>query len=213
MKFKEVLSKLGGQGFFDLASVVQLTAERRKTVQMQLYRWCKGGKLHPLRRGMYAFAEPYITRAVNPAELANHLYRPSYLSTYWALGYYGLIPERVVTHTSISSRVTRSFENVFGAFSYRHVKASAFFGYHPVRIDDRKVLLAEPEKALLDLWYLESGEWTMDRLREMRFEDMELVDVARLREYAERFASRRLIGVASKWSLLRAAEEEGTVQL
>ena len=213
MNYESLLHKLGGQGFFDLASVVQLSEERRETIQMQLYRWCRNGKLISLRRGMYAFPEPYVARPVNPAELANHLYKPSYLSTHWALGYYGLIPERVVAYTSVSSRVTKSFENPFGVFTYRHLKPPAFFGYAPVRIDGRRVLLAEPEKALLDLWYLEAGDWSMDRLREMRFGNMEMVDGARLRKYAERFASRRLIEVANKWSRLREEEEKWTVSL
>lgn len=129
MKYEDLLCKLGNHPFFDLATVVQLTDERRETVQVQLYRWCKAGKLLPLRRKMYALSEPYISRPINPAELANHLYRPSYLSTYWALGYYGLIPERVVAHTSITSRVTRSFENAFGHFTYRHVNTKR--QWHP----------------------------------------------------------------------------------
>jgi hypothetical protein len=213
MKYEDLLNKLGNHAFFDLATVVQLTDERRETVQVQLYRWCKNRKLLPLRRKMYALPEPYVSRPINPAELANHLYRPSYLSTHWALGYYGLIPERVVTHTSISSRVTRTFENDFGVFHYRHIKASAFFGYRSVRIDDRKVLIAEPEKALLDLWYLEKGDWTRERMHEMRFQNMELVDPARLREYAERFESPRIVNAARKWLLLKESEEEGTVSL
>lgn len=213
MKYEELLTRLGGHSFFDLASVVQLTDERRETIQMQLYRWSKKGKLIPLRRGMYAIPEPYIARLVNPAELANHLYTPSYLSTYWALGYYGLIPERVVTYTSISSRGTRTFENAFGEFTYQHIKPSAFFGYHPVQIDSRKVLMAEPEKALLDLWHLKTGKWTMERLIEMRFQNMELVDSARLQKYAKRFASRRIAATVNKWLLLRDTEDKGTVQL
>ena len=213
MKYEDLLTKLGNHTFFDLATVVQLTDERRETVQVQLYRWCKTGKLLPLRRKMYALPEPYITRPINPAELANHLYRPSYLSSHWALGYYGLIPERVVVHTSISSRVTRTFENALGRFSYRHVKPSAFFGYRPIQIDQRKVLIAEPEKALLDLWYLETGQWTQGRLSEMRFQNMELVDSARLQAYAERFESPRIVDTAGKWLLLKNLEEEGTVRL
>ena len=196
MKYEELLNRLGNHTFFDLATVVQLANERRETVQVQLYRWCKSGKLIPLRRTMYALPEPYISQPINPAELANHLYHPSYLSTHWALGYYGLIPERVASHTSIPSRVTRSFENAFGMFHYQHIKAPAFFGYHPVQLDGRKVLIAEPEKALLDLWYFEKGKWTEERMSEMRFQNRELVDSARLREYAQWFESPRIVAAA-----------------
>ncbi len=213
MKYEDLLTKLGSHTFFDLATVVQLTDQRRETVQVQLYRWCKAGKLLPLRRKMYALPEPYISRPINPAELANHLYRPSYLSTHWALGYYGLIPERVVAYTSISSRVPRSFENAFGRFTYRHVKLSAFFGYRVIQIDQRKILIADPEKALLDLWHLETGKWTRERMSEMRFQNMELVDSERLRSHAERFESPRIVDATDEWLRHRDFEEEGTVAL
>jgi hypothetical protein len=83
MNYSNLLQKLGKQGFFDLASVVQVSEEPRQSIQTQLYRWCKKGKLISLRRGMYAIPEPYRSSAINPAELANHLYTPSYLSLWY----------------------------------------------------------------------------------------------------------------------------------
>ncbi|MFC1672266.1 type IV toxin-antitoxin system AbiEi family antitoxin domain-containing protein [Planctomycetota bacterium] len=157
MKYEKLLELLGNQGFFDLASVAQLSGDRRETIRVQLHRWCRAGKLLPLRRGMYAFPESYRPGRVGHAELANALLAPSYISTYWALGFFGLIPERVVTYTSVTSRTPTTFENHFGTFTYRHVKPEAFFGYRQVDFEDRTALLAEPEKALLDLWYLEKG--------------------------------------------------------
>ncbi len=213
MNYDYLLTKLGRQGFFDLASVVQIANEPRKSIQMQLYRWCKNERLVPLRRGMYAIPELYNAQPINPAELANHLYSPSYISLQWALGYYGLIPERVVTFTSISSRVPRSFENAYGMFAYRHIKPRAFFGYRPIVIDNRKVRMAEPEKAMLDLWYMESGEWSRDRLAEMRFQNVELINIKRLANYAERFDSARLMKIVERWSNLSRETEEGTVEL
>jgi len=213
MKFDDLLSKLGKQPFFDLPSVVQLTDEPRKSVQVQLYRWCNAGKLIPLRRGMYCFAEPYASQSINGAQLANHIYRPSYLSTFWALGYYGLIPEKVVTFTSVSSRVTRKFENALGLFTYRHLKADAFWGYGRLEIGGRRVLIAEPEKALLDLWYLENGPWTPERMDGMRFQNMEQVDDSLLQAYGERLESLRILSAIDEWRLAREREEKGTVEL
>ena len=213
MKYEFLLERLGKQGFFDLATLVQITDERRKSIQMQLSRWCRNGKLIPLRRGMYAIPEPYHPRPVNPAALANHLYTPSYISLFWALGYYGLIPEKVVALTCISSRVTRFFENEFGRFHYRHVKPCAFFGYRQVDMNGCPVRIAEPEKALLDLWYLEPGSWTPERLFEMRFQNTECLDVDRLEDYAQRFVSKKLNQIVNTWIDLKRTNESGAVAL
>jgi predicted transcriptional regulator of viral defense system len=213
MNYSNLLQKLGKQGFFDLASVVQVSEEPRQSIQTQLYRWCKKGKLISLRRGMYAIPEPYRSSAINPAELANHLYTPSYLSLHWALGYYGLIPEMVVSYTSISSRVTRSFENTYGSFSYRHIKNGAFFGARPVEIDAQKVRIAEPEKAMLDLWYMEQGPWSRFRLTEMRYQNMDRLDLNRIQNYAERFSSKRLLSIFDNWKRWCYAEEQGSIEL
>ena len=148
---------------------------------------------------MYAFSDDYRRREVNHAELANHLYAPSYISTHWALGFLGLIPERVVTYTSVTSRTPKVFENCLGVFKYQHIKPAAFFGYRPVAISDRKVLLAEPEKALLDLWHLEKGLWDDSRMVEMRFQNTDLVSVRKLWSYARRFDSPRLMASAGVW--------------
>ena len=213
MTFDVFLSAIGRLPFFDLATVVQLAGERRTTVQTQLGRWVRSGRLVPLRRGMYAVAQRYRRTPINPAELANHLYRPSYLSREWALGYYGLIPEAVVTYTSATSRVPRRFENGFGTFEYRHVKRAAFFGYRALDMQGRRVLLAEPAKALLDFWHLTSGPWTIARMVEMRFQNFAVVNQEVLREYAARFSSPRLLRATDVWCELAEAEQEGGAAL
>ncbi len=191
---------MADQPFFDISMAAQMAGESRHTLRTQLHRWTRSGKLLPLRRGMYAFAEPERRRAINPAALANFMYRPSYLSTYWALGYFGLIPERVVELTSITTRVPREFINDFGTFRYSNIKREAFFGYAAVAMDGNKVLLAEPEKALLDLWHLERGVWNRERMVEMRFRAPETIDRQRLEDYAARFRSPRLTRAAGVWA-------------
>jgi predicted transcriptional regulator of viral defense system len=213
MKFDDLLAMVAGQAYFDLATLVQLSGEQRPTLRTQISRWLKAGKLLPLRRGMYALAGRYRADAVNPAELANQIYRPSYLSLEWALGFHGLIPEMVVTYTSVTSREPRQFVNHFGRFDYRHVKQAAFFGFVATRIQGHTVMLATPEKALLDYWYLNSGPWTPSRMAEMRFQHGEQLDRERLQRVVDRFASPRLHRALDVWREFTESEAAGTVEL
>jgi predicted transcriptional regulator of viral defense system len=213
MKFDSLVSLTRATPFFDLAMVVQAFAEPREGVRVQLSRWMKQGKLVGLRRGMYALGETYRQTALTPALLGNQLYRPSYLSGLWALGYHDLIPERVVWLTSVTARVPRRFENPFGVFEYRNIKQDCFFGYQTVMHGGAEIIVAEPEKALLDHWHLTEGEWTTERLEEMRYQHVELADEERLRGYAGRFRSPRLNRAVQRWLELATEAEKGTVTL
>jgi len=213
MKFNALLKLIGRQPWFDLATVVQLADEPRAQLQMQLYRWCRAGKLLPLRRGMYAFAEEYRRMSIEPAELANHIYSPSYLSLQWALSYYGLIPEKTVTFTSVTTRQTKRFENDFGMFSYRHLKPDVFFGYHSLKMNGHDVRIAMPETALLDLWHLEPGPWGEERMMGMRFQNVELLDMTRLAEFTQRRAMPKLAKAVYAFTQVATLETEGTVEL
>ncbi len=213
MKYDKLIALLGKNGWFDLATLVQLSGERRQSLHMQLYRWCKTGLLLPLRRGIYAFPDRYCVSGIHAAGLANILYTPSYLSSYWALGYYGLIPENVVRFTSITSKKTKTFKNNFGTFSYQHIKPSAIFGYRPLEINKQKILLAEPEKALLDLWHLGQGRWEENRMSEMRFQGFELIDTNKLYRYAAHFESPRLMKATDTFLNFYKTETEGVIQL
>lgn len=213
MTFDALIGMFAKYGLFDLTSAIQLSGDDRNTVRVQLHRWSKEGKLIALRRGMYAFAQRYGQQELNPAELANLMYVPSYISTFWALGYYGLIPEKVVTYTSVTTRVPRTFSNKLGTFKYQNIKASAFFGFVSASIGERKVLLAEPEKALLDMWHLGLGQWDENRMKEMRFQNFEVINIDKLRAYSSKFVSPRLTRAVLTWESLARMETEGTVEL
>ena len=213
MKYGALVELIAAMECFDLPLLVQGFAEPREVIRVQLSRWMRDGKIIGLRRGMYTLPDAYRRTPLSPARLANQLYRPSYLSGPWALGYYDMIPERVVWLTSVTPRVPRRFENFFGTFQYRSIKQMAFFGYIAVQYGGREVLVAEPEKALLDHWHLTPGEWTQARLEEMRYQNCQQASEDKLRAYADRFQSPRLCRTVELWITLTAEEEKGTVTL
>jgi len=213
MNYGDIVELVGDLPCFDLALLTQAFDDRREAIRVQLSRWMKQGKVIGLRRGMYALSETYRRAPLAPAVLANRLYRPSYLSGLWALGHYDLIPERVVRFTSVTPRVPRRFENPFGVFDYRNIKQACFFGCASTGVAGHEVLVAEPEKALLDHWHLTEGEWTTERIEEMRYQHVARVGAARLTLYAQRFRSPRLDRAVQRWLRMAAAAEEGTVAL
>jgi len=213
MKFDYFLRLVGDLPWFDFATVLQLSGEPRQNLRVRLYEWRKAGKLLSLRRGMYALAEPYRRVAANPALLSNQLYTPSYISMHWALSFYGVIPEKTVVYTAVTPRVPRSFENNFGVYRYSNLKQKFFFGYRAVDMGGENVFMAAPEKALLDLWHLQSGVWDADRMAEMRFQNFDVVSTGRLRDYAERFGLPRLLRAVSVWEQVSVSTEEGTALL
>ncbi len=213
MKLDELLTMVGALPWFDLATLVQLTGARRKTLTNQLYRLTRAGKLIRLRRGMYVFAERYQQTPVQPAALAAVIYRPSYLSGVWALSFYGMIPESVHVFTSVTTRTPRRFENRIGTYVYRNVSLAMFFGSRSVEIAGGPVQLASPEKALVDHWHLEPGEWTEERMVQMRFATGGVVDGAKLEALVRTIGKPRLLRALANWRRVVAEQSAGAVQL
>jgi len=112
----------------------------------------KKGYLIRLKNGLYAFSRE--KEKLRGEGIAFLLCQPSYLSLESALAWYGFIPEIVYAYTSVTARITRTFENVCGRFIYRHMKSELFWGYVEMKTDYGPYLMAEPEKALLDYFFL-----------------------------------------------------------
>lgn len=160
-----------------------------------LTRWCQKGLLVKLRNQYYSFPEyrqvPDFSRFV-----ANRIYAPSYISLHSALSFYGMIPEEVVQLTSVTTLKTAKFENAFGTFYYQNVKPSLFFGYVIKTMPNgRGLWFATPEKALLDLLYLNPFYKTEQDMEEFRLdEDFMLNEFSteRLDDYLKRIGSKTL---------------------
>lgn len=158
--------------------------------------WEKKGYITRLRKGYYAFTEcksiPDFYRYI-----ANRIYRPSYISLHSALSYYGMIPEAVVQITSVTSLKSAVFKNEFGEYTYNSVKPELMFGYEPKPMSDgRTILFATPEKALVDLLYLNPFYKTEEDMAELRLDEdfmNEDFNVELFVSYAERMDNKALI--------------------
>jgi len=160
----------------------------------QLDRWEKKNYLRKIKQGFYMLTG----QKVNEQFLfltANKIYSPSYISLEKALKHYGLIPEETFQITSVSSKKTASFDTKVGNFSYRHIKPSLFWGYRLLESGKQNVMMAEPEKAILDYLYLHPNLKRADDFSGMRINTdsfREQVDPKKFQTYLEAFESKAL---------------------
>lgn len=176
-------------------SIYQLRAWKNDFDGNALSRWVKKGYLAKIRQDWYAFCEllgePDMARFI-----AGKIYSPSYISLHAALSIYGIIPEAVTQITCVTSKRTASYNNAFGRFHYQTIKPEMFFGYKQEPVNrGGSYLIAEPEKAIVDLLYLFPQYSTPDAMREMRFDEWwmrEELNRDVLTTYAKRTAKKAL---------------------
>lgn len=198
----------GDRAWFDFEMVHLLSGEASACVHTELYRWRESGKVLELRRGMFTLAEPWRHGSLDGAALAGPLYQPSYLSGLWVLARCGAVadggPEaaaRAVAggargeFTSVTARPAKVFENGFGRYNYATLPRDLLFGSRTEEIGGCRVRVACPEKALLDYWFIEGGEWDEGRF-EAAGMDPWVLDLNRLEELAARAGRPRLARAA-----------------
>jgi len=97
-------------------------------------------------------------------EIANAIYTPSYISMESALNYYGVLPQFPYSITSVSPKKSKKLLIDEKEFEYVQISHKLYFGF----IRDGQMIIASPEKALLDMIYVVSKG-----LRRMEFEDLD----------------------------------------
>lgn len=114
-----------------------------------LFHHCRDGLFVRLKNGLYALSDPFPLEE----EIANRLYQPSYLSFEYVLARHSVIPEAVYSLTSATTKPSRRFEVEGKSYEYFTIKRGVYTGYYPQKINGRLVLMATPEKALIDTLY------------------------------------------------------------
>ena len=91
--------------------------------------------------------------------------------------------------TSVTTSRPARFTTPLGTYEYRHVGVRLLGGYAPLDLGHgQTALVATPEKALLDLVYLEPGAHRPAYLAELRLQALDRVDAEALTREADRFA-------------------------
>lgn len=158
----------------------------------RLNEWQQKGYLQKIINRFYAWTDDPLTEQ-RLYYSANRIYRPSYISLWTALSHYGLIPEGVFQIYSVSTLKTHRFDTSLGIFTYQHIKPNLFFGYRIEQWHNKPLLIAEPEKALLDTFYLNEQWKDQKEIEALLINEQvwrEIANNSLLKEYAQHYNKR-----------------------
>ncbi|MBI5620535.1 hypothetical protein HY949_02035 [Candidatus Gottesmanbacteria bacterium] len=145
------------------------------TFYVYLRKLIRMGILVKLERGIYVLAH----RTPDALLIANVLYGPSYVSFESALNTHGILSQFPYEVTSATTNKPLQKTVQDRLYSYAHIQPSLYWGYEKVR----GVLMAHPEKALLDQAYFAARGLRQFPLDEF---DISRIDKKRLTSYMKR---------------------------
>lgn len=208
MEFAELLEIVQDEPVFDTGLLLAGDVDARD-IRRQLSRWKKVGKIYQLRRGLYSLAPPFQKIKPHPFLVANRLLPASYISLQSALAYYGMIPEHVPVTTSVTTSRPAEWETPLGVFDFRHIQVDFFDSFKWVELgENQRAFIASPEKALLDLVYLQVGGDTFDYLSELRLNNLVRLDVQYLEHLATKIDKPKLLRAVDIIKALANEEKE-----
>ncbi len=185
---------------FDYTLLMSRLGNYKKPLD-KISRLLRAGDIVRVKKGIYVFGEKYRRGPICLESLANLIYGPSYISLWYALSFYGMIPERVEWVTCITTQKNKRFKTPVGNFLYQHLHPRKYaLGVYQRQLDnEHHVLIAHREKALIDLLYHEQEIRTPDEMwkyltEEMRLkeEDLMQLDLNRLRLIADVYKNSRV---------------------
>jgi predicted transcriptional regulator of viral defense system len=182
MNFLKLRDSLKDFTVFSLQDILQVDQSFHRR---RLNEWQDKGYIRKVIKGFYIFSDLVLNENVL-FEVSNRIYRPSYVSLESALSYYHLIPETVYGVTSVSTRRTYKFMTSTTEFSYRTVRPDFYFGYIVQAYNQKVFKIAQPEKAVLDYFYLNphlKNENDFESLRVSSEQFFEIVDEEILFDY------------------------------
>jgi predicted transcriptional regulator of viral defense system len=178
---KNLLEQLKNLPSFTKGSVHQLGRQlglAETTVDTYISRFLKYKEIVHLNKSLYVSTD-FFSRNKSDISysfyVANILRTPSYVSSWAALQYYNLTTEAIHSITSVTPKVTRSYETKAGTFSYQSIKKELFSDFNLVngRFD---FYIASPSKALFDLLYFRTHQY-----RDVTFEGIKkMIDELRI---------------------------------
>jgi len=167
--------------YFSLKDLSKISSLEKSSLKVAISRVVRAGEIIKLANGLY-------TKNINNISwenLAINIYSPSYVSFESALNYYNILSQQTISLTLATNKRRKDINIYNHSIIYRHIKSDLFWGY--IRKED--YLMAEPEKAFLDLAYLSLNGYGHFDPEEM---NLNLLDKGKIKKYLKKFNNKKL---------------------
>ncbi|MCL5117388.1 MAG: hypothetical protein M1124_00985 [Candidatus Marsarchaeota archaeon] len=167
-----------GRAVFSVQQLANLIGKKRAVAMVYLSRFVKNKMAKRVKKGKISFTDDDFV-------IATQLVEPSYISLDSALLYYNIIKQIPRNIECVTTKNSFSYKNL--GIKYHKIPESMFFGYIREPRGSSYIIIAEPEKALLDGLYL--NLYSKKQLTSY-FKAMENIDAGRLIFFLSQFKGR-----------------------
>ena len=179
-ELKKQINKIK-KSYFSFADLRKGVKTDDNSLRVAVSRMAKAGGIKKLIKGYYCLD----LSGVDWEKLALEIYSPSYLSFEWALGYYNILSQKAYGLTLATAKRSRRFDTAEKNIIFRHIQPKLYWGY----IMKDGYLIAEPEKAFLDLAYLSLNGYAKFNREEM---NLDRLNRKKIRSYLKKINSKKL---------------------
>jgi predicted transcriptional regulator of viral defense system len=181
------------QDVIGLLSYETAESKRRFVSQLQQAGW-----LVRIKNGIYQIADisSLGVLTVSRYTIAQLLLPESYISFHAALQHHGLFDQSLQTISSLCLKQKAAVRLQGSVYHFVATKEEHYFGFRSHGLDGKRVQIADPEKAIIDLLQFHRTSATVDLVLETLRDNRHQLQLERLTEYALRspIAVQRAVG-------------------
>ena len=151
----------------------------------------KAGWLIRLKNGLYLVVTDISSLGftdVSELVISQSLNLDSYISFESALQYHSMFDQMLARINAVTIRTTRTYQVLKTTYTFSSIKKELYFGFTQELVNNRKVNVAEIEKAILDLLYFRSSGYAISLVIEKIREYQDQFDFKKLKDYSIRYS-------------------------
>lgn len=174
------------KNYFSLLDIKKISDINEESLKVAISRLIKNKQLIKLQKGVYTSD---ISK-INWENFAVEIYSPSYLSFEWALNHYNILSQQAVNLTLATTKRSKTI-TTDKIIIYHHIQSNLFWGYKK----ENDYLIAEPEKAFLDLAYLSLNGYAKFDIEEINTKEL---NKTKIKKYLKKFNVKKLDNLISR---------------